>query len=80
MDDSRELQRSIGRIEGGQTAMNRRLDDQDLLLREIRDRLAAIEGAEQKRKGERGVLLWLCGIVGGTAGAALSAIIGRLLH
>lgn len=69
-----DLERSIGRIEGTQDAMSKRLDDFDRILREIKTDLAQIKAAEAKRAGERGVMLWLAGIIGGA-----SAVLAKTL-
>lgn len=77
MDD---LQRSIGRIEGAQDSMKQRLDTLEILLRTIRADLETIKRAEGERRGERRVLLWLIGTLGGFAGAVASKFAASLFN
>lgn len=74
------IARAIGQIEGGQKAMNDRLEALEKLLGTISTDLAAIKESEAKRKGERGVLLWLVGIVGGGIGSVISIVLAKIFH
>ncbi len=75
--DSPELARAIGKIEGGQDAMKERLDGFAEVLDRIEADLHEIKAAEAKRKGERGVLLWIVGLIAGGASAAITAGISK---
>lgn len=75
-----DLQRSLGRVEGNQSAMEARMDRFEKLmsdgfktvedaLTDIDKRLASIESKESERKGAFSFGQWIVGVIG--AGLAL---------
>jgi hypothetical protein len=85
--DHNDLQRSLGRIEGKQSAMEERVGrfeklvsdgftKMDTALERIDTRLAEIEAKESERKGSWRILA----VLGGVVGAALTAFIEYLRH
>jgi hypothetical protein len=82
-----DLQRSLGRVEATQSALEARMDRFEKLVTEgfdkideglerIDKRLTALEAKESERKGAWGVIVTVSGVVGGLA----AALVKYLFH
>jgi len=60
-----DLNRALGRVEGDVAAVKEGIDRLERLMRDMDQRMAAIEADRQQRKGALAVLLTLSGVIGG---------------
>lgn len=84
--DHAEMQRSLGRVEGNQSAMEARMDRFEKLVTDgfekvedtltaIEKRLAAIETKETERKGAWKVIVAVAGVVSAVVAALVKSLL-----
>lgn len=75
MSNSDDLNRALGMVEGELKGVSTRMDNIEILLQRIDDRLSAIEKLESERKGAQKFAVWVSGLIGGIVATAAALFI-----
>jgi hypothetical protein len=76
MSNPDDLNRALGMVEGELKGVSNRMDNIEIILQRIDNRLSAIEASDSERKGAQKFAVWVSGLIGGVI-AALASVIFR---